>query len=35
VYVAATMLKFGYSTDEDLKDVSNFQYKLCSVFLYS
>ena len=24
VYVAATMLKSGYSTDEDLKDVSIF-----------
>lgn len=24
VYVAATMLKFGYSTDQDLKDVSHF-----------
>jgi pimeloyl-ACP methyl ester carboxylesterase len=32
VYVTATMLKFGYSTDEDLKDVSHFL-KFCSVFI--
>ena len=25
VYVAATMLKYGVITDEDLKDVSRFQ----------
>lgn len=30
VYVAATMLKFGFSNDEDLKDVSPI-HKLCSV----
>ena len=28
VYVAATMLKLGYWTDEDLKDVSPFHYQL-------
>lgn len=34
VYVAATMLKLGFCTDEDLKDVSYF-HQMSSVFLVS
>lgn len=34
VYVAATMLKLGYSTDEDLKDVKFFLYHVSLGFLY-
>ena len=29
VYVAATMLKLGYSTDQDVKEVSKFFYLWC------
>ena len=31
VYVAATMLKFGFLTDEDRKDVSPF-HQICVLF---
>lgn len=33
VYVAATMLKLGFLTDQDLKDVSHF-HKLSHLFLF-
>lgn len=33
VYVAATMLKFGFLTDQDFKDVSPF-HKLSLLFLF-
>lgn len=33
IYVAATMLKLGFRTDEDLKDVSNFQEIWCIILV--